>query len=832
MTTLFYDSDIYPEFATIGWMDIKIFDDNGSQLVWNTFKWNASSRLPFAILDDKIVSYYVDSYDYSNNGLMFMGGYVPFYTISNIEQDSLAAVDTNNDGKNDVLFGISNYDTLFKLDKDGNEIFKHALGYDSAIYLWGGKLNNGTPLVVVGTNDGQVHALDMNGLQLWSQTLSSSVDVVKIKKDKDGGLIILTNNDSIWHNGTQNVISKIDENNGSILWQYSSGSSITKALTQDSSMIAAGFESGFKIFDENGTILHEANISEPSYDNSLDVHALQFGTMGDRSGIFVGTLDINMFNSADSERIYSGGTLVQNIASGDMNGDGQDEIVLQDENRLYLYNSSGTLLWTKNHYVLFQDVHFADLTGDGKQELIAGADGKIIVLNYNGDEIWSKSGYYSNIYPSIELYDYDGDGLKDLFTAGLDYDTQKYNIVVSSGKTGATLHEFGTADDVSSLKVLEINGLKQLYYTDYSSLLSLDFNATTNSAHYKNFSLSYNSKLNDFKDVNGDGIVDIITAYNQNDTSLVLNFIDLTDKDQYGYVQTHSMTITVPDYVKMVKFYDYNHDGTYEVLLVFAKGIYLYDLNGNQIWKKEMSDEFGHDRMLSDVKIVDDTLFVSGKELYILNNNGEQVQAISPPSYMSTSSYYLPTSLAKISSSGDMQVIIGAMGIYSYTGVALDNTKVPKLNYRVGWNLVATPINKTVPLSAIDGLSIAWDYNNGIWSVHTTTPSDTTRANNLGYEQFDAIVPTKGVWIKTSSSGELTLPGIANATPALHVGWNLIGGIATTADAIHTMNENVDIIWKYTDQDTWKGRSYIMDVPLETLTTISASEGFWVHVKQ
>jgi len=94
-----YDGDIYPEIAMIGWNDIKIFDNNGSLLDWKIFSNFSTSRLPYAVLGNRLVSFYEDSQDNSNSGLIFIDEYSPFYTLSTSDKlkDELASVDIDGD---------------------------------------------------------------------------------------------------------------------------------------------------------------------------------------------------------------------------------------------------------------------------------------------------------------------------------------------------------------------------------------------------------------------------------------------------------------------------------------------------------------------------------------------------------------------------------------------------------------------------------------------------------------------------------------------------------------------------------------------------------------
>jgi len=668
------DGDSHSEFAALGWMEARVFDNSGAELTVQSLSPFSTSKLPAAILNNRLVSYYKEDFNPAGSGLLFVGTYPILYQSGNIPSNGLAGVDSNSNGINDLLFGVADMNASFCLDKDGNEVWRKEIAldqYDNITYLWAGKLNNGSIIQIIGTTYGVLYAYDQDGNRLWKHDL----DLYPIKtiiKDHDGGFLVTVDGRSFFSSAAVNNIYKIDESNGSILWSNLNNNNFyTKAMTQDRSQIAAGFSSAVKIFNESGTQLQEFNISTPTNNDSLDVHALKFGSLGSKSGLFVGTVDIHRIYNDTLEKIYAGGQLVSRVAAGDMNGDGVDEIAVYDGLRLYLYRADGTLLWMKDDYLLFENISFANLSGDKSLELITGHAGDVSIINYAGDVLWSRAAYYSNIYPMVVLEDYDDDGLDDLFISRRDSATQKFPIDAWSGKDGSNLHEYGISEFNYFLNIFDVNGAKRLYYSEYTHIYWVELKSTFASRKSSSINLQ-DTKLNDYADVNADSVVDFATGTQVSNTSLNVSLYDLT-KDAAQTLIT-SVAISTQESANDLKLYDYNGDGTYEILLIFPSKVALYNLEGGVVWEREIADQYGGHRMLSDVKIVEtlsgDRLFVSGKEVYILDKAGNKLQELSHPNYMSTAGYYLPIAFAKTSNT-DLQLILGAMGLYSYTGIEI-----------------------------------------------------------------------------------------------------------------------------------------------------------------
>jgi hypothetical protein len=825
-----YDNDKFPEFAVSNGLDVDIYDNNGSYITGKNMKVFSSVNLPIASLGSKIASYHQSDVTgvYHAHGIELTDDYDAFYDASDIPGYGLASIDSNGDGIHDTLFGLSDRNVTFSLDKNLNQIWKKEIELsndDYLSYIWAGKLKNGYFVELVSSNDGYLFELNKQGKKVWSQKLDSEAG--KIVHDKDGGFLIATNFRSSFFPATQNTIYKVNENSGSVEWMYSFKNNLTRDITQDNHKIAAGFNGDIKILNENGTISQEINAT--SYINNtnyLFVNSLKYGTLGSKSGLFVGTQDIDrIYNGNKKEKIYTGGTLVYEVASGDVDGDGKDEIAVTDRYRLYLYYFAGKLLWSKMGYSFYsdsrnKDINFADVNGDGKDELIVkSADQKFTVLDSKGDVLWDK-----NIDPYlVYLYDFDGDGAKDIFVA---YSKQNSEVVqVFSGKDGTLLHDYGISDTgIYYLKVLNINGGRRLYYYSDYSMHWIDLISTFASGN--SVSMNSGTILSQYKDFNGDGNQDMAISLAHNSTSTSVYLYDLSKS---GTALIRTVNLENQYQIKQIKFFDYNGDGTYEVIAVCNEGVYLYNLNGALIWKFEMVDEFGDNRSLGDVKIVGNQLIVSGKEIYILDKNGHKLQEISADSYMSSEGYFLPTTLAK-TGENSLQLVFGAMGIYSYGGFALNTSSMPNISYKAGWNLVASPVNKSISLNQFKNLTTAWKYQNNKWYMYSNDDVAKQKAQTAGMEQFDAIAPKQGVWIKSTKDGKFTVDGVKNTFAILKNGWNLTGGVKTTVGELHAKYPNADIILKYTSNG-WKGKSYNPTISLNTLQSIEANEGFWIHVK-
>jgi hypothetical protein len=129
------------------------------------------------------------------------------------------------------------------------------------------------------------------------------------------------------------------------------------------------------------------------------------------------------------------------IASGDLNGDGNDEIAISSEGRLYILNSNLTLLTTMDFPILsgastgsqVLRVECGDLDSDGSSELVVGngtydknITAQVSVLKLSGSSLSLVLGPISASVGSgslrsaeIAIGDVDGDGLPEAVVAGI-----------------------------------------------------------------------------------------------------------------------------------------------------------------------------------------------------------------------------------------------------------------------------------------------------------------------------------------------------------------------------------------------------------------------------
>jgi hypothetical protein len=612
-------------------------------------------KLPTALLNKHIVTYKNDGIDDTHDGLVYADNlegvfYPPCETyktcqsFTDVPPNGLASVDTNSDGIYDVLYGIADTNVTFKLDKNGDEVWRKELSTGSNLdYIWAGKRIDGTEIELIASG-GNILAFDKNGQALWTERCID-YSVENIVHDKNGGFLVTG-----YGKTGQPDMCKLNETNGSIAWyKYD-----INLIAQNDSRIAVSKMQTVQLLDEKGSLIHEANISSFHSDYFTDgyLHAssLRFGTLGAKSGLYVGSMDIHRMNTDGTlQEIFSGGDLIQAMASGDMDNDGADEIVAEDMHRLYLYDNTGKLLWKKDEVTLLEHLQFADLSGNGRKMLIANVEDNISIIDIHGNTLWS-----INSNPNIiETADYNNDGAQDLYVSD---DTDF--IKVYNGKNGELLRNFGKVDSACNyfLKVFNIDGITRLFYEDGGNVYWIDSNETAGK-HPTSLKAWWSYKF-DYANYTDDNISDIVIGKKAEDDDAVF---DISIYDPVA--NKNVLTITIPEKnVKKIKLVHLTDDGKYTLLVISKGKVALYDLKGKMIWDYTVDQS----RNLSDVKIADSILYVAGKEIYVLDKNGKKLEEISSTNYMSSTEYFVKTTLTKSKTTSKVQLVEGTMGLYSY----------------------------------------------------------------------------------------------------------------------------------------------------------------------
>jgi len=194
-----------------------------------------------------------------------------------------------------------------------------------------------------------------------------------------------------------------------------------------------------RIFDQKGNVLYQFMAFPDSWRGGLSVAAADFNGKG-KADIVIGTGKgnsnlIRIFSAPGNleyqfspyEPSYLGGL---NVAAGDVNGDGQAEIVVapQDNSNLpiRIFNKFGLKLWEFKPYPwLFKggvSLAVGDVNGDGQADIVTapgqGGGPQVRVFTAQGKLLRQFMAFDKTFRNGVNLAvgDVDGDGTKDIVT--------------------------------------------------------------------------------------------------------------------------------------------------------------------------------------------------------------------------------------------------------------------------------------------------------------------------------------------------------------------------------------------------------------------------------
>ncbi len=244
---------------------------------------------------------------------------------------------------------------------------------------------------------------------------------------------------------------------GTVLWSSPAGSSSVLSPISVVNVDGTGNAEvlvGSYLFDNSGTLLSTFS-SACNYSFAADLN--QDGKQELICGGMVYSKGVSTWSATASP----GWTAAQTggfSAVGDLTGDGTPEVVQSLSGNIYVYSTSGSLLWTYNIAGASQSgvPVLADMNGDGTLDIGVSRNGGYTVVNGSTHTLlWSASTGGNQIYGSTGA-DLNGDGSTDILYA----DSAAFYIL--DGATGSTLSTqtsySGTQATLSSPLVVDYDG--------------------------------------------------------------------------------------------------------------------------------------------------------------------------------------------------------------------------------------------------------------------------------------------------------------------------------------------------------------------------------------
>ncbi|HHP7242329.1 MAG TPA: FG-GAP-like repeat-containing protein, partial [Cyclobacteriaceae bacterium] len=453
---------------------------------------------------DAIIGVYNDyNLFLGNNG----SGY--FTTVHSFEEQygtrDLAIGDLDNDGELDVFTVNAGLDSnsVFINDTYGNaaptDIVLSASNIDAFASL-------GTLIGNIGVTDGDGGA----GL---------TVRLVPGTGDDQNGFFSVRNNNELRVNSD---LSKLNLPTMNIRLQANDGSGgvfeKSLALIVDGLPTASGgffVNSGQSISAPSRVYSYDAVIGNIDADGDLEV-------ITTNNGYYDNVVLENDGNGILSIAGYFGGAgnAGRGAALGDIDGDGDNDIVIAKSNENIWFNQgNGTFLAGQPLGFSYYDVDLGDIDGDGDLDAVFGESDKEVFFTNDGGGVFTsgQSSYYGN--GKVELGDLDNDGDLDAFVLRPQYNDLFYVLENSAGtfsvlNTGPYGNKYEFLD--VQLADIDLDGDLDAVAVSYAYSGGGDIQVLKNDG-YANFSVS--QKLNYTNqesiiagDVDGDGDLDFITA--------------------------------------------------------------------------------------------------------------------------------------------------------------------------------------------------------------------------------------------------------------------------------------------------------------------------------
>ncbi|MFO7619068.1 MAG: VCBS repeat-containing protein [Thermoplasmata archaeon] len=487
---------------------------------------------------------------------------------------------------------------------------------------------------------------------------------------------------------------------------------------------------------------------------------------------------------------------VNDILVFDVNRDGKMDICYAFESKgLEIWTGNGNGTWTSfpspGTAGNYNSIKGVDFNKDGKIDIIATSGTGVKAWAGNGNGTWSLKGTLpsSNNWLGLTIADFNNDGNQDLvigtgFNMGLmvykgnGIDT--WNPTYSLPFTG-TYYDIYAADlnRDGAMDIIAANGGIKVF------LGNANDGWTDSSSGLPGVSDNYHSVK--VADINSDGIIDIIGASSTAGVNVWLG-------DGTGQWSFNS-NIMASDGSK-IALADFTIDGELDICISTSQGAGILGKgNGGMTWTN-VSGGLPPTGNFSALKLAD--INIDGLLDIITFNNTAQVP----------------------------QIWIG-----NYIAPPTPSFSIGPLV--VGWNLVSTPLmplNNSLPGALMD-LDENTTWNAIKWYNGSSKAWMTHRIGSV--QTLASLDITMGAWLyipdmASLGDGYIRLEGEAPAsTPILlEAGWNLVGYPSATpglGSAILPAETDIISVFQPTSP-------YAQDITDLSLVTMSAGNGYWVHV--
>ena len=694
------DGDSQKEIIGSTWLEVFALESNGS-IKWSEHLsfWGLSfsfNPLPLAVADidndlkKEVVTGFSGSegnrvltFEAENGALKWA---VPLSESGTIHKENLAVGDIDGDGKKEVLVAPSagGFTKVIVLNgTDGTKKQEYSVSQEpneACEALNVGDINgDGMDEIVVGLTKSLV-ALNGEGSILWSTPTSYPVRFITLGDVNSDGRkeVIAATNDKGWlslfpNHGIVYVLS----GGGKLLWTYDSARNEVFSILvadvdddgQNEVVLAAGYDA--VVLSDSGGSEWSFTIPGRLEDAPFRVRTAAAADV-DNDGsteLLVGAVNVYLLEAGGSiDWSFENGFTVSRIVSGDINGDGLDEVVAGDEYKLYVYDRYGTLLWSKVSKASFKRcLALSDLNEDGKKEVIATAWNKLQVYQGDGSLLWEYEVERPLTIEALGVGNVDDDPQPEIVFAGFNYVmalepdgsvkwTKNYEML---GHTNSAL--VGDIDDDGANEVVVGGGGTLAFEGDGSELWDTAWNEYV---EYDSLSIG---------DIDDDGANDVVLGTSSGRVKAI--------KGKDG---SELWTYNASGAVHVTAVADIDNDDQNEVILTAGGSGEVSVLEPGYPkptlkWSYHSPDDytFGSLRVADIDRDGLSEILASTTDLFVLQNNGSLKWSYDPGRLFISGSYTCPIAIGNLNNNGIADIILGALGIHALEAAYATPTQPP-----------------------------------------------------------------------------------------------------------------------------------------------------------